>query len=84
MTAKKCTKKRDARAELLFCQSKAIAFLPFSLLSPSSLLKLPNTVVFTLYVEARAMVGSRLSPSAYEIASPTFKLMLASLVRSKL
>ena len=41
MTAKKCTKKRDARAKLLFCQSKPIAFLPFSLTSPSSLLKLP-------------------------------------------
>ena len=39
MTVKKCTKKRDARAELLFCQSKPIAFLPFSLTTPSSLLK---------------------------------------------
>ena len=38
VTAKKCTKKRDARAKLLFCQSKPIAFLPFSLTSPSSLL----------------------------------------------
>ena len=38
---KKCTKKRDARAELLFCQSKPFAFSPFSLTSPSSLLKLP-------------------------------------------
>ena len=38
---KKCTKKRDARAKLLFRQSKPIAFLPFSLTSPSSLLKLP-------------------------------------------
>ena len=27
-------KKRDTRAELLFCQSKPITFLPFSLLSP--------------------------------------------------
>ena len=35
-------KKRDARAKLLFCQSKPIAFLRFSLPSPSSLLKLPN------------------------------------------
>ena len=35
-------KKRDARAKLLFCQSKLNAFLPFSLPSPSSLLKLPN------------------------------------------
>ena len=34
-------KKRDARAKLLFCQSKPIALLPFSLRSPSSLLKLP-------------------------------------------
>ena len=27
----KCTKKRDARAKLLFCQSKPIGCLPFSL-----------------------------------------------------
>ena len=40
MTAKKCTKKHYARAKLLFCLSKPIAFLPFSLPSPSSLLKL--------------------------------------------
>ena len=39
VTARKCTKMRDARAELLFCQSKPIAVLPFSLRSPSSLLK---------------------------------------------
>ena len=42
MTAKKCTKTRDARAKLLFCQSKPIAFSPFSLMSPSSLLKVPG------------------------------------------
>ena len=37
-------KKRAARAKLLFCLSKPIVFLPFSLPSPSSssLLKLPN------------------------------------------
>ena len=35
-------KKRDARAKLLFCLSKPIAFLPFSLPSASSFLKLPN------------------------------------------
>ena len=39
-TAKKCTKKRDARAKLLFYQSKSSAFLPFSLPSPSSLRRL--------------------------------------------
>ena len=44
-TTKKCTKKRDARAKLLFCQSKPIAFLPFSLPSTSSLLKLPIVVI---------------------------------------
>ena len=32
----KCTKMRDARAKLLFCQSKPIAFLLFSLPSRSS------------------------------------------------
>ena len=41
MTAKKCTKKRDAHAKLLFCQSKPPASLPSSLTSLSSLLKLP-------------------------------------------
>ena len=41
VTAKKCAKKRDARAKLLFCHSKPIPFLPFSLTSPSSLFKLP-------------------------------------------
>ena len=39
--AKKFTKKRDARAKLLFWQSKPIGFSPFSLTSPSSLLKFP-------------------------------------------
>ena len=45
MIAKKCTKRRDARVKLFFCQSKpiSIAFLPFMLplLSSSSFLKLP-------------------------------------------
>ena len=45
-TAKKCAKRRDARAKLLFCQSKLIAvFLLLSLPSSSSLLKLPYVVV---------------------------------------
>ena len=35
------SKKRDAGVKLLFCYSKLIAFLPFSLPSLSSLLKLP-------------------------------------------
>ena len=41
MAAKKCTKKRVARAKLLFSLSKPISFVPFSLLSSSSLRKLP-------------------------------------------
>ena len=36
-------KKRDARAKLLFSLSKLIAFLPFALPSPSSLLELPKS-----------------------------------------
>ena len=32
---RKCTKKRDARAELLFCQTKRIDFLTWPLPSPS-------------------------------------------------
>ena len=44
--AKKCTKKRDARAKLLFCYLNLLVFfLPFSLLSPSSLLKFPVVVM---------------------------------------
>ena len=48
-TAKKCTKKHDARAKLLFCQSKTFDFLTLSLTSLSSLLKLPNLSFVTLY-----------------------------------
>ena len=47
-TSKKCTKKRDAREKLLFCQSKPIAFLSFSLPPRrpwlSSLCKFVNSV----------------------------------------
>ena len=43
--AKKCTKKHDAHVELLFCQSKPIAFLPFLLMLPLSLLKVPIHVL---------------------------------------
>ena len=44
---KKCTKKRDARAELLFFLIKPVVLLPFSLSSPSSLLiKLSNVKLF--------------------------------------
>ena len=39
--AKKCTKKHDARANLLFFLNKPIAVLTFSLPAQSSVLKLP-------------------------------------------
>ena len=38
-------KRNDAHVELLFCQSKPIAFLPFLLMLPLSLLKLPIHVL---------------------------------------
>ena len=45
-TAKKCTDKRNARAKLLFCQPKPIAFWPFLLPSLSTLLiKFPIFVI---------------------------------------
>ena len=48
MTAKKCTKKRDARAKLFFCQSKpvSIAFSPFSMSLPSLSLLLQLPIVY--------------------------------------
>ena len=46
---KKCAKKRDALAKLLFCLYNFITFLPISLLSPSSSLK-PPINLFSLYV----------------------------------
>ena len=43
-TAKKCIQQRDHRTKLLFCQSNPLAFLPSSLPSLSSLLKLPTNL----------------------------------------
>ena len=53
-TAEKCTKKRDARAKLLFCLSKPIAFLPYSLPSSSSLRKLPKYLYPALYLRTNS------------------------------
>ena len=44
VTAKKCTKKCHARAKLLFWLLNLLLFLTSSLLSPSSDLKVPNTL----------------------------------------
>ena len=53
MTAKKRTKKRDARAKLLFC----VAFSLFSMPSPSSLLNLP----FSPQASSPSRVPSKIS-----------------------
>ena len=64
--AKKCTKKCDACAKMLFCQSKPVSLLPFFLLSLSSLLKLPigcsqmNLKIFILHLAtAHAVIFSK-------------------------
>ena len=49
-------KKGDARARLLFCKSKPYCFLPFSLTSPSSLLKLPNELATSTGPEIAAEI----------------------------
>ena len=63
--AKKCTKKRDARAKLLFCKDKPIAFLPFSLSSPSSLLKFPVTSKRLLRTLSRSLHELQNNPTKY-------------------
>ena len=63
--AKKCTKKRDARAKLLFCKDKPIAFLPFSLLSPLSLLKFPVTSKRLLRTLSRSLHELQNNPTKY-------------------
>ena len=66
MTGKKCTKKPDARAELLFCRSKPVAFLPFSMTSLSSFCLLNSLMVLSLclaHAYARIMKArTRLRP----------------------
>ena len=62
VTAKKCTKKRDGCAELLFCQAKLIAFLPFSL---TSLPWLQRSAL-----EKPSLGASRLAVAAYQELGP--------------
>ena len=49
-------KKGDARVRLFFYQSKPYCFLPFSLMSPSSLLKLPNELATSTGPEIAAEI----------------------------
>ena len=53
--AKKCTKMCNTCAKLLFCQSKPIAFMPFLLTSPLSLLKLPIVLCTQLLIRHRGL-----------------------------
>ena len=56
VTARKCTKTHVASAELMFCQSEPVAFLPFSLSSPlccvSSCLITCNIYMQCMYPDA--------------------------------
>ena len=56
-TAKKCTKKRNARVKLLFCFSNPIAFLPFSLPSPRCRL---STLLYHTNLELATILTARL------------------------
>ena len=71
-----CTKKRDARTELLFFQSKLIAFLPFSLTSQSSLLKLRYDKLRRPYCSFSFLLHYIVS--SIEVAE--FCLLLASII----
>ena len=58
-----CTKKRDARAELMFCLSKLIAFLVFSSTSPSSMLILP-------IIKSQCRLKFSLTPCLHGVGDP--------------
>ena len=66
MTAKKCTKKRDARAKIVLL-IKPIVFLKFSLLSPSSDLKVPFLKRGGVAVTWLAISGFRFKSLYYEM-----------------
>ena len=68
----KCIKKRDARAKLFFCKDKPIAFLPFSLPSPSSLLKFPITSKRLLRRLSRSLHELQNNPTKYPSANLPF------------
>ena len=74
VTAKKCTKKRDARANLLFC-------LINLLLSPSSMLKLPK--IYCTMTDSSKLWKQSASPGRHEIAGCClWKLLLVVLLVS--
>ena len=82
LTAKKCTEKRDARAKLLFCQSKPIAFLPFSLRSTSSLLFItePRSLHFRLQSHSASRPRDQQKRRALGARMPSLLVVCASLL----
>ena len=58
VTATQCTKKRDHVQSCMFCQYKLIAFMSFSLKSPSSLLKFRNIVLVGAAINVYKLVNS--------------------------
>ena len=82
--AKKFTKKRDARAKL-FCLY-VITFLPFSLLSPSSLLKLPIVLIqkFCYHGNMTSLFNNVITPASQWSANTHFTLSITPFVTSHL
>ena len=83
--AKKFTKKRDARATvvLLIC---LITFLPFSLLSPSSLLKLPIVLIqkFCYHGNMTSLFNNVTTPASQWSSHTHFTLSITPFVTSHL
>ena len=66
MKTKKCTKKRDARAELFFC-SLNLLFLTFPLLSSSWFRKVPNGIYGRDTFSIRPQMYQRVENSRVEV-----------------
>ena len=71
-TVKKCPKKQDARAKLLFCQSKPIGFLPFLLPSPP----LPNIYEWGLGSRSPSPLGQPLRHDVWCVWTTCFSPVL--------
>ena len=79
MTAKKCTKKRDARAKIVVLLINPIAFLKFSLPSPSSDLKVP-TVCQGKYELERKSLSEDLMKNPIRLSEAVFCTCLINFI----
>ena len=85
-TVKKCTKKHDARAKLLFCLLNLLRFFPFLLTSPLPLLKLFTVTVG--YILHHIVLGLNVSSvrsftqmeGVFFFINPFFKVTLFKVV----